>query len=120
MAAPQASEVRGKTMRWHWTEGPTKGMTHEHVFHDDGTVQWRQVDEKAKGAPKGDKPKSEAESPEYSALKAGEDVVAVSYQSGKSGYTLTVVLNFKDHNMVGFASGAKDWHPLRGTFEVVN
>jgi hypothetical protein len=47
-----------------------------------------------------------------------DDVYAVSYLS-TSGYTLTVILNFRDHRMVGFASGAKDWHPVQGTFEVV-
>jgi hypothetical protein len=36
-----------------------------------------------------------------------------------SGFTLTVVLNFRDHRVVGFASGAKEWFPVRGTLEVV-
>ncbi len=27
-----------------WTEGPTQGATHEHVFHRDGTVEWRDAD----------------------------------------------------------------------------
>ena len=31
--------IRGKTIRLKWTEGPTKGATHEHVFHNDGTVE---------------------------------------------------------------------------------
>jgi len=30
-----------------------------------------------------------------------------------------VVLNFRDQQLIGFASGAKEWYPLRGTFEVV-
>lgn len=38
---------------------------------------------------------------------------------GGSGYTLTVVLDFEDGQMVGFASGAEEWHTLKGTFEVV-
>lgn len=37
-----------------------------------------------------------------------------------SGFTLTVVLNFATHEMVGFASGQDQWHPVRGTFEVMN
>ena len=36
-----------------------------------------------------------------------------------SGYTLTVVLNFGDHGLVGFASNDKEWYPLKGTFEPV-
>ena len=35
----RAAEIRGKTIRFAWTEGPTKGKTHEHVFHQDGTVR---------------------------------------------------------------------------------
>jgi MoaF N-terminal domain len=105
-------EIRGKTHRWTWTDGPTQGKIHEHVFHDDGTVEWRDADasQKAGSAPK--------ERPEYAAIKVAEDVYVVSYLAA-SGFTLTVVLNFQDHKMVGFASGAKDWHPVQGTFEVV-
>jgi hypothetical protein len=36
----RAEAIRGKTVRLTWTEGPTRGMTHEHVFHQDGTVEW--------------------------------------------------------------------------------
>ena len=36
----RAAAIRGKTIRFVWTEGPTKGKTHEHVFHQDGTVTW--------------------------------------------------------------------------------
>ena len=106
-----AAEVRGKTIRLTWTEGPTKGSTHEHVFHEDGTVEWRATEKpKTDDAPK--------ERPEYGAIKVANGVVAVSYLAA-SGYTLTVALNFQDKKMVGFASGAKEWYPVRGTFEVV-
>jgi hypothetical protein len=110
-------------MHWTWTEGPTKGATHEHVFHDDGTVEWRAVGgdrQKQDGAPKDGGRNVKKEHPEYAAMKAADGVVAVSYQSPESGYTLTVVLNFNDHRMVGFASGAKDWYPVKGTFKIVN
>ena len=85
--------IRGKTIQLKWTEGPTKDSTHEHVFHEDGTVEWH--DPQSKGGPA-------KERPAYAAIRV-----------------LTVVLNFRDHTMAGFASSAKDWHPLRGNFEVV-
>jgi len=110
-------------MQLTWTEGPTKGATHEHVFHDDGTVEWRAVGGEAQQqnrAPKDGAGAAQKAYPEYAAMKAADGVVAVSYQSPESGYTLTVVLNFKDHKMVGFASGAKDWYPVQGTFKVIN
>ena len=103
--------VRGKTIRLTWTEGPTKGATHEHVFHQDGTVEWHDP----KAAPKAGTAK---ERPKYGANKVADDIYAVSYLA-PSGYTLTVVLNFRDHKVVGFASGAKEWYPVQGTFEVI-
>ena len=42
----------------------------------------------------------------------------VSYLAA-SGYTLTVVLNFSDRQLIGVASSAKEWFPVRGTFAVV-
>jgi hypothetical protein len=97
----QTDPIRGRTIRLTWTEGPTKGKTHEHVFHADGTVEWGQ------------------ERVRYAALQAGGEVWVVSYLAA-SGYTLTVALNFGDRTMVGFASNEKNWHPLRGTFEVAS
>jgi hypothetical protein len=51
-------------------------------------------------------------------VQVNDDVVVVSYL-GASGYTLTSVLNFRDHTVAGFASGAKEWFPVKGTFKVV-
>jgi hypothetical protein len=103
--------VRGKTIRLIWTEGPTKGSTYEHVFHQDGTVEWHDPTARpAAAAPK--------ERPQYGANKVTDEIYVVSYLA-PSGYTLTVVLNFRDRRMVGFASGAKEWYPVAGTFEVV-
>jgi len=109
----QATEIRGKTMLFRWTEGPTKGKTYEHVFHQDGTVEYHAADG---GAPA--QPQRAKEKPPYAAVKVADGVYAVSYLA-PSGYTLTAVLNFDDHKMVGFASGAQDWYPVKGTFEVV-
>lgn len=106
----RAEAVRGKTIRMKWTEGPTKGKTYDHVFHPDGTVEFHES-----GQPKG---ASTKDRPPYGAMKVADEIYAVSYLAG-SGFTLTVTLNFRDRSMVGFASGAKEWFPVRGTFEVV-
>ena len=120
---PRADAIRGTTMRWAWTEGPTQGMVHEHVFHDDGTVEWRDA-----GSAPSKKPSKETagtpgslrpERAPYAAFEVTPEVFAVSYLSSSSGFTLTVVLNFATGQLVGVASGGKDWFPLRGTFEVV-
>jgi hypothetical protein len=47
-----------------------------------------------------------------------DDVGVVSYLA-ESGFTITIVLNFGNGRMVGFASNAKEWMPVKGTFEVV-
>lgn len=106
----RAAEIRGKTISFQWTDGPTKGKTHVHDFHEDGTVEWRDA-----GAPKKDGPAKERV--EYAAVKVADGVYLVSYLA-PSGFTLTVALNFHDSRIVGFASGAKEWHSVQGTFEV--
>jgi hypothetical protein len=109
MEIERAAAVRGKTIRLTWTDGPTKGRTHEHVFHADGTVEWHEPGAKGTGG---------GERPPYAAMQAGADVCLVSYLAG-SGYTLTVALDFPSQRVVGAASGAKDWFPVRGTFQVM-
>ena len=116
----RAAEVRGKTMRWAWTDGPTKGKTHEHTFHDDGTVEWRDADSPKKPATdQATKSGAKKERVEYGAVTISDDVTLVSYLAD-SGFTLTVALNFDDHSVAGFASNDKEWHPVRGTFEIVD
>ena len=110
----EGDPVKGKTIRLSWSEGPTKGTTQEHVFHDDGTVEWHATGADAKKG--GGKPADER--PRYAAAALGGSVALVSYLS-KSGYTLTVALRFDDGSTVGFASNEKSWFPVSGTFEVV-
>jgi hypothetical protein len=113
---PRAAAIRGTTMRWAWNEGPTKGQVHEHIFHKDGTVEWREAG-KASGAKGGSA--GGTERPPYAAFEVTPEVYAVSYLA-PSGFTLTVVLNFATRQLVGFASGKDQWFPVSGTFEVVS
>jgi MoaF N-terminal domain len=106
--------IRGQTLRFTFSEGPTKGKTFEHQFHDDGSVSFGSVDGGEKTKPKDEQQKPER--PRYAALKVADGIHAVSYLSS-SGYTLTVVLNFHDHQLVGFASNDKQWFPVKGSFE---
>ena len=108
---PGPNRVRGKTIRFTWADGPTKGSTHEHVFHDDGTVEYTSVES---GRPKGKYTKEKR----YGAMKVSDDVELVSYLAA-SGYTLTAALNFRDRSLHAFASNDKQWFPCTGTFEVV-
>jgi hypothetical protein len=110
---PRAGAIRGTTMTWAWTDGPTKGKVYEHVFHEDGTVEWHDAGQARK-------PGGPAERVPYAAFEVTPKVFAVSYLSTTSGFTLTVVLDFATGAMVGIASGAKDWFPIRGTFEMVD
>ena len=110
--AKPVNEVRGKTIRLSWTDGPTKGTTQEHVFHSDGTVEWHSV-----GTAK--KPSGSPEKPKYASEKLSDEVSLVSYLS-ESGYTLTVALNFDTGKTVGVASNEKNWMPVHGRFEVVH
>jgi len=108
---PRAAAVRG-TMRWSWTAGPTSGKVHEHVFHEDGTVEWHEAGAQPR-------PGSRAERVPFAAFEVTPDVHLVSYLSKKSGFTLTVALDSTTGRLVGVASSSDQWHPLEGTFEVV-
>ena len=105
-----ADRIHGKTMRWTWTDGPTAGTTHEHVFNADGTMVWRVLD-----GPKSGKTGREKK---YASEKVTDEVGIVSYLA-ESGYTITMALNFANRRMTGFASNDKEWMPIKGTFEVV-
>jgi hypothetical protein len=113
--AERAEAIRGKIVRMTWTDGPTKGKTYDHDFRQDGTVEWRDAAGPSSAAAQGQPPKEQAK---YAAVRVADDIYAVSYLA-PSGFTLTVVLNLRDKRMVGFASGAKEWYPVRGTFEIV-
>jgi hypothetical protein len=123
---PRAPEICGKTMRWTWTTGPTKGATHEHVFHENGTVEWRAIESATRRTPaksaakrKPAAKRTREAKPEYAAMRLGPGLYLVSYLAS-SGYTLTVALDFGTREIQGVASGARAWHPVRGTFETVD
>ena len=78
---PRASAVRGKIIRYIWTEGPTKGKTYDHVFHGDGTVEWHDVGSpdvpSGAGASKASPSEKQAATPErapYAAMEAAQEV----------------------------------------------
>lgn len=108
MQPAEMSPIRGRKMRFTWNDGPTQGKTHEHVFHENGTVDFH-----AAGAASDGK-----EKPRYAAERVADGVYAVSYLSD-GGYTLTAVLNFGNRRIVGFASDSSHWYPVHGSFEVV-
>jgi hypothetical protein len=95
-------------------------MTHEHVFHQDGTVEWHDAKDEPRKEPRVTREQGPEtkERPKYAALRVADDIYLVSYLAG-SGYTLTVVLNFRDQRVAGFASSATEWHLVQGRFEVV-
>jgi hypothetical protein len=109
-----SSGVARKTIKFAWKDGPTKGKVHEHVFHADGTVEWR--DEAAKAAP--GKADAKPERPKFADEEIASGIRLVSYLAS-SGYTLTVVLNSQNGSITGVASNDKTWMPVHGAYEVV-
>ena len=107
----EMTSLSGKTLRWTFVDGPTAGTTFEHTLHPDGSITWRAVDGAFKGA--------SAREKHYGAVRINDRTWAVSYLAS-SGHTLTVVLNFANHQATGFASDDKTWHQLSGTFDVMN
>lgn len=106
----ETSPIRGRKLRFTWNDGPTKGKTYEHMFHQNGTVDFHVAGAERPADSRDGKPA-------YAAERVADGVYAVSYLA--KGYTLTAVLNFGDRRVVGFASDASHWYPVHGSFEVV-
>ena len=101
--------LTGKTLRWTFADGPVAGKTYEHTFNVDGSVVYRSVDGNVPGTPTREKM--------CATDRINDHVFVISYLA-VSGYALTVVLNFADHRMVGFASNEEAWYRQQGTFEI--
>ena len=108
--------LRGRTVRFTFEEGPTSGSSYDHTFREDGTVTWRDP-AKAEGKTESDSNTKEPPT-KYGAFQVTDDVYVVSYLS-KSGYTLTVALNFETDELFGFASNDQNWYPVRGVFDLL-
>jgi molybdenum cofactor biosynthesis protein MoaF len=107
--------VKGKTIRWRYTDGPVAGKEFEHEFGTDRTVRYRIVE--APATPEGTDGWMNGERPRYEVERINDDVFVISYLA-KSGYTLTTVLDERKGAMVSFASNEKGLVVQRGTFEV--
>ena len=106
--------IRGKTIRWTYNDGPTKGMKFEHIFGTDGRVSWRTVDQpSAQSGGGGEKQEAAA----YEVAQAAPQVWTVAYLA-PSGWTLTTILDLDSRNIVSFASNEKQLVVQHGTYEV--
>jgi hypothetical protein len=102
------SRLAGRTFRFTWTAEPKNSVTHEHVFHTDGTVSYAPIES--------DRPPQYKTAKQYGAFEVAEDVFLVSYLD-TSGYSLSVAMNFKTHRLQGFAATNTQWYPVQGRFE---
>jgi len=102
--------LTGRTVRWTFADGPVAGKTYEHTFNADGSVDYRSAEEAPARAATHEKA--------CATDKVSADVFVISYLA-TSGYALTVVLNFRNHRVIGFASNEEAWYRQQGTFTLV-
>lgn len=102
------SRLAGRTFRFTWTAGPKNAVTHEYVFHTDGSVSYAPIES--------DRAPEYTTAKQYGAFEVAEDIYLVSYLD-TSGYALSVALNFKERHLQGFATSATQWYPVQGRFE---
>ena len=110
----QTSPLAGRTFRWTFNDGPTAGKTYEHVFNADGTVVFKEANGAQPATATGEK----GPGIKYASFQIAPNTHLVSYLSNH-GYTLTVAMNLDNKELHGFASNDKEWHPVKGTVEVV-
>ena len=100
--------ITGHTLRWKFSDGPMAGKSFDHTFSRNGNVAFREVGGDPNAKPGG--------AGQYCVASVGQDVHVVSYL-GPSGYTLTVVLDYKSWKLVAFASNEQSLTMQQGTFE---
>jgi hypothetical protein len=102
-----ADPIKGKSLRWKYSDGPVKGRAFEHHFTDDGTVSWNEASDGQPSA--GAKPTGAGHdsSARYEVARLNDDVYVVSYLAG-SGYTLTTVVDERTGKIISFASNEKE------------
>ena len=96
-----ASALDGKTLRFHFDDGPMKGKEFDHTFRGD-KVEWGAVDGKEKTTSDG------------SLVRLDENCYVGSYM-GTNGYTLTAAMNLSTGELHAFASDGKNWSVHNGT-----
>jgi len=99
--------IRGNTISWKFTDGPTANKGFEHEFRADGSVAYRM-----EGS---DKSMTENS---YESAQITDNVFAVSYLAS-SGWTLTTILDFGTGKAVAFASNDKQVVMQHGTFKII-
>lgn len=100
----KARSLDGKTLCFHFSDGPMKGKDFDHTFRGD-KVEW--------GAAGTDKTTTS----DGKLVRIGEDCYG-SYL-GPNGYTLTMAMNLASGKLIAFASNGKDWSEHSGTVEQV-
>ncbi len=106
MAKAHASgSAEGKTLRFHFDDGPMKGKEFDHTFRGD-KVDWGAVGSAKKTTSEG------------RLVRIGEDCYVGSY-IGPNGYTLTTAMNLATGKLYAFASDGKEWSEHNGTVKKV-
>jgi hypothetical protein len=102
--------ITGRSLRFTFQDGPVAGKSFDHVFSRNGNVTFREV-----GSDPNAKPGS---AEQYQVASLGQDIHTVAYLA-PSGYTLTVVLDYRSRKLVAFASNEKSLTLQHGTFETI-
>jgi hypothetical protein len=100
-------DLKGKTVRWMYRDGPMKGKRFEHHFTNDGTVTWNEAGD--------EKPSADAQA-NYQFARITDHVYVVSYLSSH-GFTLTTVIDEQAGTVVSFASNEKELVVQHGSLD---
>jgi len=100
--------VAGHTFQWHWEQGAFKGAAYQVSFLQDGQLQWQGIAGGVIG-------KHDTEK-QYQSTAISKDIRMISWLE-KSGYAITIILNYSDGSCQGIVSNNNEWYPLSGKFK---
>jgi hypothetical protein len=102
MATASANSILdGKTLRFHFDDGPMKGKEFDHTFRD-GKVEWGAADA------------GKTTTSDGTLVQLDDDCYVGSYM-GTNGYTLTAAMNLATGELHAFTSDGKNWSVQNGT-----
>jgi hypothetical protein len=103
--------VAGHTFEWHWEQGAFKGAAFQVSFLQDGQLQWQGIAGGVVGKHDSEK--------QYQSTVISKDIQMISWLE-KSGYAVTIILNFSNGSCQGIVSNTNEWYPLSGKFKQTN
>ena len=110
MIAATPDRFRGTTQRWRFDSGPLSGVTRDHTFNEDWSLNWRE--------PGGSQQGAAGRARAFSVQPVRSQLFLLSFAIAP-GETVTAAVDFASERFVGFQSGSEYRHAIGGSVHML-